>query len=311
MISSSSQVLAEAAARINRGEPFVLATVVWRQPPTSSKPGARALIDAEGRIHGWVGGACAGPAVALEARRCLADGRPRLLCLGPPEAFSSTNEDGGRIVMSNPCASGGALELFLEPHLTALHIAVIGNAPLVSTLAAMARALDFRVDEIDNAGVAAAGLESAGLGAGGCVVVVTMGHDDEGALEAALATDASYIGLVASEKRCRGVLANLRQRGVPEEQLARIRAPAGLDLGSIHHQEIAVAILAEIVKLRAAGELKPRQVVMLPPEAVDPVCGMSVDAARAEHVAEHDGVTYYFCGAGCRERFLSDPEPYV
>jgi xanthine dehydrogenase accessory factor len=142
--------------------------------------------------------------------------------------------------------------------------------------------------------------------------VATQGHYDEAALEAALATPAAYVGLVASRRRAEAVLGYLRDRGVSDVQFARVHAPAGLDLGRVAHQEIAVAILAELVKERAEGALAaaaPAELRMH--EAVDPVCGMTVDVASAVYRSTFENTTYYFCSAGCLARFEEDPVRFV
>jgi xanthine dehydrogenase accessory factor len=135
----------------------------------------------------------------------------------------------------------------------------------------------------------------------------------------------AYLGLVASRRRGEAVLGYLAERGVPQEQLDRVRAPAGLDLGRTTHEEMAVAILAELVQLRASGALAggpaPRQVMSEPgsepsgelglAEAVDPVCGMTVMTSASALTAEHAGMTCYFCCAGCRQTFEKDPDAYI
>jgi xanthine dehydrogenase accessory factor len=143
------------------------------------------------------------------------------------------------------------------------------------------------------------------------IVVATQGHFDEDALEHALSTPAAYVGLVASRKRAEAVLGYLRDRGVPEDALKRVHAPAGLDLGHVATDEIAVAILAEIVQLRAAGSLEPGTVAETRHEEIDLVCGMTVDVADARFRTVHDGRTYYFCSAGCLASFTKDPATYV
>jgi xanthine dehydrogenase accessory factor len=157
-------------------------------------------------------------------------------------------------------------------------------------------------------------LDEAGVDARSYVVVATQGHYDEDALEHALATSAGYVGLVASRKRADAVIGYLRDRGLSEDALAQVRAPAGLDLGHVPTEEIAVAILAEIVQLKAAGALAGR--VPVPEaetrhEALDPVCGMTVDVADARYGTVHDGITYYFCSAGCLGSFEKDPARYL
>jgi xanthine dehydrogenase accessory factor len=304
-----------------RGEPYALATVVWRRSPSSGKVGARALITADGRIYGWLGGACAEPAVVSEARRAIADGQPRLMFLGQPDELPLHQRDG---VVSVPiaCQSEGALEVYVEPVMPKPALMVIGRSPAVDALARMGQALGWRATLVDDQGHADdhAGIERvlttldlSQVDPESFIVVATQGHYDEDALERALQTPARYVGLVASRKRAEAVLGYMRDRGVPDEQLARVHAPAGLDLGSVSNEEIAVAILAELVQLRAAGgpmEAEP------PPspethEAVDLVCGMTVQIATARHRATHEGRTYYFCSAGCRAEFESNPIAYV
>ncbi len=295
-------VLAEAAARRERGEPFVLATVVWRRGPSSSRAGGKALISVAGSVSGWLGGACAEPTVVREALAALQDGRPRLLFLGPADELG-TRADVVRVPMA--CESEGAMEVFLEPVMPAPRLVAIGGSPAAGTLVRLADALGWHAWLDDPPGLAAAGIRAADF-----VIVATQGHYDEEALEAALATPAAYVGLVASRKRADAVRAHLRDRGVPEEALTRLHAPAGLDLGPVEPDEIAVAILAELVARRAAGGPAQVEVAELE-EATDPVCGMTVAVAAARHTLEHGGSTYYFCAAGCRSRFAADPAAYL
>jgi xanthine dehydrogenase accessory factor len=156
------------------------------------------------------------------------------------------------------------------------------------------------------------------------VVVATQGHNDEDMIERAVALRPAYLGLVASRGRGEAVLGYLAERGVARDQLDRVHAPAGLDLGKTSHEEMAVAILAELVQLRAAGALSgrpaPREAAGAEPspghraplalaEAVDPVCGMTV-APGAGLPYQHAGRTHYFCCAGCRRTFEENPAAY-
>lgn len=315
------EVLELAAELSRRGEPFVLATVVWRRAPSSGKEGSTALITPDGRVRGWLGGACAEPTVIREALRALEEGTPRLLFLGPPEELDARGR-AGVVTVPIACQSEGALEVYVEPVLPQPHLVVIGRSPAVATLAAMAGDLGWRTVVVDDGGraedypragrvVSKLDLEEAGVNDRSWVVVATQGHYDEDALERALATPAAYVGLVASRKRAEAVLGYLRDRGLPEDALTRVRAPAGLDLGRVSHEEIAVAILAELVRDRAAGALEGGVPAAEPRhEAVDPVCHMTVDVATARHRSTHAGRTYYFCSAGCRERFEADPAKF-
>ena len=308
-----------------RREPFALATVVWRRSPSSGKEGSKAVIASDGTVHGFIGGACAEPAVVREALRAIEEGTPRLMFLGPPEELEARGREG---VVSVPiaCQSEGALEVYVEPTVPAPHLVVVGRSPAVDALARMARDLGWETLVVDDGGsaddhpgvdrvVGSLDLEGAGVGGGSYIVVATQGHYDEDALERALATGAPYIGLVASRKRAEAILGYLRDRGAPEEALARVHAPAGLALGRVAHEEIAVSILAELVRERAEGRLpggaaRATAEVAKRHEAADPVCGMTVDVATARYRTTHEGRTYYFCSAGCRERFEVDPSRY-
>jgi len=303
-------VLALAAELSARGEPFVLATVVWRRAPSSGKEGATALITPDRAVRGWLGGACAEPTVVREALRALEEGSPRLLFLGPPEELDGRARE-GVVTVPIACQSEGALEVYVEPVLPQPQIVAIGRSPAAGALAALATGMGWRSALIEE------GVDfDAEVDERSYVVVATQGHFDEDALEHALATPAAYVGLVASRKRADAVLGYLRDRGVTDEALARVHAPAGLDLGHISTEEIAVAILAEIVQLKAAGELGaagagPESERAARHEEIVLVCGMTVDVADARHRTVHDGRAYYFCSAGCLGSFTSDPARFV
>jgi xanthine dehydrogenase accessory factor len=179
---------------------------------------------------------------------------------------------------------------------------------MAHTLAELARVLGWRAERLDWADFSAGAVSELSM-----VVVATQGNGDEESLEQAVAARPAYIGLVGSRKRGTAVLGYLAERGVPQDQLDRVTVPAGLDLGKTAHTEIAVSILAELVQLRASGQIAavgvsaPATVA----EAIDPVCGMTVATIAANRPLTHEGVTYYFCGAGCRHHFESDPASYA
>ena len=300
-------VLAEMDELTRSGQAFALATVVWRQPPSSSQPGARAIITADGELRGWIGGACAEPVVVREAQRVIAEGTARLLLLGTPDQFGGAVPDGMTVIPIS-CQSEGALEIYIEPVLPVPHLVIIGVSPMASTLASMAGALGWRTDLVQGPDFAADSADERSM-----IVVATQGHDDEDVLARAVAARPAYLGLVGSRRRGATVLGYLADLGVPQDELDRVRVPAGLDLGKTTHQEIAVAILAELVQLRASGTLKQSKAAPAPAaaaQATDPVCGMTVAAASGQPV-RHDGTDYYFCCAGCRRAFEKDPEAYV
>jgi len=331
------QVIEQAAALAQRGEAVALATVVWRQGPSSGQLGSRAIITASGEVHGWIGGACAEPSVIRQAREVIAEGAPRLLLLGTPEQFGAAVPDGMTVIPIS-CQSEGALEVYIEPVLPVPHLVIVGDSPMTRTLASLAGALGWRTEEIRGPDFTPEAADGRSM-----IVVATQGHDDEDVLERAVAVLPAYLGLVGSRRRGATVLGYLADRGVPRDQLDRVRVPAGLDLGRTTHQEIAVAILAEMVQLRASGALasgtlapgapasgtlagahgrgpgteSARQAgpegarpVARPALVIDPVCGMTVSADSSRPV-RYEGTDYYFCCAGCRQAFEQDPDAYV
>jgi xanthine dehydrogenase accessory factor len=290
-----------------RGEEFALATVVWRQGPSSGQVGSRALITADGQIHGWIGGACAEPVVVREAQRIIAERKPTLLLLGTPDQFGASVPR-GMVVVPISCQSEGAMQIFVEPVVPTPQLTVVGRSPMAHTLADMARALGWRAEVHDGAEFTAAELTARSI-----VVVATQGHGDEEAVERAVTARPAFVGLVSSRKRGEAVLGYLADRGVARDLLDRVRVPVGLDLGHTTHREIAVAVLAELVRLRAAGQLSPVDTVVraAPTDVIDPVCGMTVHADASAHPFEHDGVTYHFCCVGCRDAFAKDPHAHL
>jgi xanthine dehydrogenase accessory factor len=323
------QIMERAGELARRGEAFAVATVVWRQGPSSGQLGSRAIITASGELHGWIGGACAEPSVIRQARQVIAEGKPRLLLLGTSEQFAGAVPEGMTVVPIS-CQSEGALEVYVEPVVPAPHLVVVGRSPMAHTLTELARVLGWRADLRDWTEFSAADADERSM-----VVVATQGHGDEEAIEQAVAARPAYLGLVGSQRRGSSVLGYLAERGLAKEQLDRVSVPAGLDLGKTTHAEIAVAVLAELVRLRAAGSLGPiagaglgivsagrnstgpagtaggHAASTAPAEAIDPVCGMTVTAGPDGRPLTHEGVTSYFCCAGCRSAFESDPASYA
>ena len=313
------QVMERAAELERRGEAFALATVVWRQGPSSSQLGSRAIITSSGELIGWIGGACAEPSVIRQAKQIITDGQPRLLLLGTPDQLPSAARYGGPLpegmtVVPISCQSEGALEVYVEPVLPVPHLVVVGRSPMAQTLTDLALAIGWRARRLDWPEFSSADVDERSM-----VVVATQGHGDEEAIERAAAARPGYLGLVASRRRGESVLGYLAERGIPQDQLDRVKVPAGLDLGHTSHVEIAVAVLAELVQMRAAGQIvttvvpSAKPTVSEPADAIDPVCGMTVATGEdgAIRPANHDGVTYYFCSAGCRQRFESEPDSYL
>jgi xanthine dehydrogenase accessory factor len=318
----ADELIALAAELERAGEPFALATVVRCEAPTSAKPGAKALVREDGSVRGWVGGACAEPVVVREALEALRDGKPRLIGLYG-EGVRAPGRTEGLLEYGMTCHSGGTLEIYVEPYLPKPMLLLVGHGPVIETLATLGRAADFAVVALAPDALPVE-LERQPVVARASIVVATHADADEEVLDRVLRTDAGYVSLVASRRRAAVILERLEQRGVPAERRGRLKAPAGLDIGAVTPEEIAVSILAEIIQHRrsdkTAGPDGDQAVAMeTTPEtaaprvridAKDPICGMIVDGATARFRSEFSGRTVYFCCRHCKEMFDQDPERY-
>ncbi len=309
-------LLALAADLSRRGDAFAFATVVRREPPSSARVGDSALVTAGGAFHGWLGGSCTQPIVAREAVLAIADGTPRLIALSP-DPGSERRE--GVIAIPMTCHSGGSVDLYIEPVLPAPRLIVFGLSPVAQTMVRLAKAMGYPADAVDpDADRVIRSLDAAQVlqhpGARAAIrfaVVATMGERDTEAVRLALDLGSVYVGVVASRRRFTQIRDALVTQGVSEADIARVRGPAGLDIGARTPEEIALSVLAEIVRLQRGTPFHPSEPPAEPATAVDPVCGMSVAIATAAHTAEAGGQTYYFCCGGCRARFLAAPDRFV
>ncbi|MDR3467846.1 MAG: XdhC family protein [Xanthobacteraceae bacterium] len=254
-------------------ERFVLATVVRTVSVTAAKAGAKAVIRPDGTIvAGWIGGGCARGAVLKAAREALADGEPRMVSVQPENLLAELgvapgeSRDGVRFV-SNMCPSKGTMDIFVEPMLPHPSLMVLGASPVALALSSLARGFGYHVTLAAPAGELAvppdadAVVDGFALAPRGdaqrFVVVSTQGKGDEAALAAALAIDADYHAFVGSRRKMAALSAKLTAAGHRSEALASVKAPAGLDLGAITPEEIALSIMAEITQTRRRGQRAP------------------------------------------------------
>ena len=305
-----ADLLALAAALSARGERFALVTGVRREPPSSARVGDTALVTEAGEYHGWAGGGCTRETCLREARRAIVEGEPRLLSLSPEASVPPRR---GMVALPMTCNSGGTVEIYVEPVLPQPRLVLFGATPAVRCLARLAHASGYRVDvvhpdaeeaDFPDARSVQKRFIADSVARGAHVLVATMGDDDLEVLRSVLSREPAYVGVIASRKRferMRGDLSSL-----PEEILARVHAPAGLDLGAVTPEEIAVSVMAQIVQeRRRPAAAPPREAAReQAKEAIDPICGMSVTIATARHKADVEGIAYYFCCAGCRANFL-------
>jgi xanthine dehydrogenase accessory factor len=288
------------------GTPCALATVVRVEPPTSARPGDKAVITADGRLRGWIGGSCSEPVVRREALRALAEGTPQMVKIVAAAEVRQTRKR-GELMVATTCPSGGSLDIFIEPRLPRPLLLVFGETPVAETLAKLGELTGFRSRTVTQAALANLSVPSNDAWA----VVATMGHYDEEAAEAALAHPDLDVSLIASTRRAAAVRAELLARGLGEHMVERLRTPAGKVRG-VTQEQIALLALAEVVTVRQKrGHKQPAheepQVVF----ATDPVCGMTVDPLTATHKAEFGGTTFWFCSAGCQVEFEKTPERYL
>jgi xanthine dehydrogenase accessory factor len=308
--------------------PFVHATVVLADRPTSAKPGDEAVVHADGTIEGFVGGTCAESTVRAQSLALLDSGDPLLLRISAtPEHEAEPRDD--RLTVHNPCLSGGTLEIFLEPVVPAPLLVVHGDSPIAAALAGLADRLGYQVRT--------SGGDPTGAAA---VVCASHGRDEEDLLAAALGLGVPYVGLVASRKRGEAVVSSL---DVDEAARARVHTPAGLDIGARTPEEVALSILAEVVAERRRTSGRPLEerhhhdrprdehhreqhgehhaeehghrtelpLVEPPGTALDPVCGMTVATVETSLHLDHEGTRYWFCGSGCLRAFAADPSAYL
>jgi xanthine dehydrogenase accessory factor len=299
------ELAGRAEALAAAGTPFVWATVVRAERPTSAKPGDSALVLADGQVDGFVGGDCAESTVRVQALEVLATATPRLLRITPSAEDLGAPDEDDVVTVHNPCLSGGTLDIFLEPSVPLPVVVVFGHAPIATALLRAHRLFGQQVLPLEK--------PDASLPPGTrAVVVASHGNDEERVLEAALRANVPYVALVASRRRGPAVLASLE---VDERLRSRVHTPAGLDIGARTSPEVALSILAEIVAV--VRELPSHRDDSLEPvpeltETVrDPVCGMMVAPVDASHHVETPTGVVYFCGTGCRNAYLDNPLAYA
>jgi xanthine dehydrogenase accessory factor len=271
-MTHADDILDIISTRKSAGVPFALATVVRTVAATAAKAGAKAVILPDGTIsEGWIGGGCARAAVLKAARDALADGKSRLVSVQPPDELEGqghkpSEEQGGVRFAKNMCPSQGTMDIFVEPVLPRPQVVICGSSPVAVAIADLAARSGFAVTvcapAAEQTAFADADRRIEGFAlpvdeaATRYVVVSTQGRGDEAALASALAVDVDYVAFVGSRKKAEALKAALAKRGVAAERLARLKAPAGLDLGAITPDEIAISILAEIVAVRRGKDAR-------------------------------------------------------
>jgi xanthine dehydrogenase accessory factor len=253
-----------------------------------------------------------------EAARILREGSdPYLLRLGTPHT-GIDRKDVRIFPMS--CSSGGVLDIFLEPHFPLPKLILIGDSPVAVALSQLAQVIDFSVTQLHYADLSQVTINEQTY-----ILVASHGQYDEEAIEQALRSPARYVGMVSSLKRAEACRAYLHDAGLNALQIARLKAPAGLDIGALTPDEIAASVLAELVQVRRRGTIDNEESKQDTKEAhhevsagtvakavaIDPVCGMEVEIASARHRGDFEGRTFYFCCPACKRSFERNPQEYL
>ena len=309
-----------AAELEKKSVPFAIATVIDTVAPTSAKPMAKAIITIDGKMEGWIGGGCAKDTVIDEALYCLKTGMASVLRLSPEQIADGKVSYKKEVFLT--CESGGTLEFHIEPVLPMTKLVIYGNTPTVKALSKLGELLGYEVYalapgifELDLPdGVTK--MEEFSIIEGPCVAVVaTQGNGDLQALKTATASKPEFLSLIASKKKTNTLLEQLKKEGISKDIIDSIKFPAGLDIGAITPQEIAVSIMAELVQQKRV--VAQREEIILEVKDTkngkeqDPICGMLVDPQTADSFFEHDGANYYFCCGGCKEKFEVEPAAYI
>ena len=262
---NNEEILKRANELVAKGKPFAMATVVRAQSPTSAKPGSKAIIEAEGELQGWIGGGCAQPAVLKSARESIQDGESRLIRVSPKGGEAQLE---GIIDFGSSCYSGGTLDIFIEPVLSPTSLLIIGSAPVAVSLCVLAKNVGFNVtvatrtteedkskDKFPDAAriVSDQALSDIEFTSPPLIIIASQGQRDEACLISALEIESAYIGFVASAKKADKLKDKLLERGINQTQLEKIISPVGVEIAATTPEEIALSVLAGLVKYSRSG----------------------------------------------------------
>jgi len=294
---------------------------VRRRVPSSGKPGDKAIITADGNIHGWIGGGCTKGIVLKEALLALQEEKPRLISISPdehPDFFRDIK------TYNMNCQSEGAVDVYIEPVLPKPNLIIFGSSHIAMALAKIASAMDYYVTAVmhhpDQSNFPTVNklesIQSFGKNTTGVtnsyVVVCTQGEGDTETLEKAIASKQPYLAFVSSRRKASAIFSELLAKGIPHSSFKHIKTPAGLDIGAKLPEEVAISILAQIIQALRLGE-KPTEDITLKNGAyyMNPVCNLPIHKSSAKYIIEHKGESVYFCCDGCKSKFELKPEVYL
>ena len=307
---------------MGQGEEFAVAHVIWREAPSSGKPGDKAIILKDGTIIGWIGGGCVKGIAVKEAREAIRENRSRLVRIDPDEGNS---EDSSHKTYRMTCHSGGTMELFIEPITPNPQLIIVGKSNIARALSKLAIATNLRVHVLSNdvhkgmfPGVNnihdRVDFSKINIDKNTFIVVSTQGEDDEESIRKALETSCNYVGFISSLRKSVKIKEYLEQTELSANRINELKIPVGMDINAKLPEEIAISILAEIVQLFRDPNRKEDQetdTAINDDTYINPVCRVAVSKKDAKHVLEYGAHTVYFCCDGCKVSFDTEPEKYI
>ena len=307
---------------MGQGEEFAVAHVIWREAPSSGKPGDKAIILKDGSLIGWIGGGCVKGIAVKEAREAIRENRSRLVRIDPDEGNS---EDSSHKTYRMTCHSGGTMELFIEPITPNPQLIIVGKSNIARALSKLAIATNLRVHVLSNdvhkgmfPGVNnihdRVDFSKINIDKNTFIVVSTQGEDDEESIRKALETNCNYVGFISSLRKSVKIKEYLEQTELSTNRINELKIPVGMDINAKLPEEIAISILAEIVQLFRDPNRKAVQepdTVINDDTYINPVCRVAVSKKDAKHVLEYGAHTVYFCCDGCKVSFDTEPEKYI
>ena len=307
---------------MGQGEEFAVAHVIWREAPSSGKPGDKAIILKDGTIIGWIGGGCVKGIAVKEAREAIRENRSRLVRIDPDEGNS---EDSSHKTYRMTCHSGGTMELFIEPITPNPQLIIVGKSNIARALSKLAIATNLRVHVLSNdvhkgmfPGVNnihdRVDFSKINIDKNTFIVVSTQGEDDEESIRKALETSCNYVGFISSLRKSVKIKEYLEQTELSANRINELKIPVGMDINAKLPEEIAISILAEIVQLFRDPNRKEDQesdTAINDDTYINPVCRVAVSKKDAKHVLEYGAHTVYFCCDGCKVSFDTEPQKYI
>lgn len=311
-----------------KNEPFAMATVIWREAPSSGKAGDKAVINKFGEILGWVGGGCVQGIVIKEAEDAMKSGKPRTVIIG--KSILPLKQEGLK-EYEMTCQGEGSIELFIEPVMPQPHLVVVGKSAIAKSLVKLAHAAGYRItgvaeganlqtyEKVDEL-ITQISLENVKTTPSTFIVVATQGEQDEKALEEALKKESAYLGFVASRKKMAAIANYLAGAGIDKQAIATIKSPAGIDISAKSPEEVAISILGEMIQVQHSAphpgsferfDESNAETGASPKYYINPVCGIPVDINHPMHIIDYKGEKVYFCCDGCKVQFEADPEKYM